>query len=333
MKNKKIIILTIVAVTVIASAAAYIALIPEEDKKNNTNQNIEDPNGNQNETGGEGSKNYYFYSFENGMNGWTKNGLDLDHPPINWSVETTTNESYSDNSSVKFYLDNINDAGKIWMEKFFDVEKNSLYDVDVRYKFGTSDFGTVNLFKIITTISVDNISNRDDLVYQGETGNNKESEEFVWLNKSIDSIIETNENGSIYINIGVWGSHETNRTYYVDDVNITIKKVKPVENTMDLSGNWTLKNYDFLGELTSEQNVTISQNGSSVTIEFEDNTTCTGTVINNTLQNPLVDTDYLIKGCDFGGLDIDTIFIIDENNLKTETPGCETCNPSEFTKQ
>lgn len=276
-------------------------------------------------------KEYYEYSFEEGLNDWNPDGTDLDDPPINWSVEKTDNISYSGNSSVKLYLENFNDAGKIWMEKIFNVKKNTIYEVSVEYKFGTTDWGEFNLFNIITTISADMVTKRDDLVYREDTGHHTDTEDLVWLDKSYDSIVETDSDGIIYINIGVWGNWETTRTYYVDDVNISIIELDPIDEYPDLSGNWTLKNYDFMGNLTSEKNVTINQEDGEVTIEFEMGIPCTGTIVKNTMDNSFVDTDFIIKGCDFGGLGIDTIYIINETSMKTEMPTCETCNPSIFT--
>ncbi len=277
-------------------------------------------------------KEYYEYSFEEGLNGWTANGTDLDNPPINWSVEKTDNISYIGDSSVKFYLENFNDAGKIWMEKVFDVKKNTMYEVSLSYKFGTTDWGEFNLFNIITTISPEKVTKRDDLVYREDTGHHTENEDLVWLNKTYDSIIETDSDGIVYINIGVWGNWETTRTYYVDDVNISITELETIEEYPDLSGNWTLKNYDFMGNLTGEKNVTLNQNNGEITIEFEMGIPCTGKIVRNTMANPFVETEFIIKGCDFGGLGIDTIFIINETSMKTEMPACETCNPSIFTR-
>lgn len=277
--------------------------------------------------------NDYFekkYSFENDMQGWKKNGTDLDNPPINWSINRSNEMSTNGYYSVRFYLENYNDAGKIWIEKTFDVEPNSIYEVKISYKFATADFGDVNLFNIINTVLGDSFDGRDNLNYEGDTGHHSDARDFVWLDKEYDYVVETDENAQIYINIGVWGSWETTRTYYLDELNISLEKLEPIDEYPDISGVWNLKNYNWKGNLTSEENVTIVQDGGDVEIQFELGMNTQGMIIKNNIDNPYKNTDFVIKGCDFRGLGINVIYIINESYMVTEIPLCESCNPSVF---
>lgn len=63
--------------------------------------------------------------FERGFDGWTANGTDLDNPPDQWSIEPPQDMASKGKTSLKFYLDNVNDAGKIWIERSFNVEPQS----------------------------------------------------------------------------------------------------------------------------------------------------------------------------------------------------------------
>ncbi|MFO8077161.1 MAG: hypothetical protein R6U21_00760, partial [Thermoplasmatota archaeon] len=85
------------------------------------------------------------FSFDENMQGWQKDGTDLDDPPINWTVEHTTTMAYNGTGAVKLYLNNMNDAGKIWMEKAFTVTPNTAYEITVSYYFATRDYGEFNL--------------------------------------------------------------------------------------------------------------------------------------------------------------------------------------------
>ncbi len=274
-----------------------------------------------------------FYSFESDMQGWEINGTDLDNPPINWSVERSDNMSTHGNYSVKFYLENFNDAGKIWMGKTYNVDPNAIYEVKISYNFATSDFGDLNLFNIITTALGTSFSGRDDLNYEGDTGHHTEEEGFVWLDKEFEYIVETEDNGEIYINIGVWGSWETTRTYYVDGLNITIEKLESIDNYPNLSGNWTLKHYNWEGNLTMQENVTIVQDEGNIEIQFEFGLPVQGKIIKNKIEKPYKETDFIIKGIDFRGLGINVIYLINESYMITEIPACESCNPSIFLRQ
>ena len=272
------------------------------------------------------------YSFENDMQGWKQNGTDLDNPPINWSVERSSDRATDGNYSIKLFLSNLNDAGKIWMEKYFDVTPLALYSVNVSYRFATADFGDFNLFQLITTVCGDGFSGMDDLNYEGDTGHHLETEGFIWVDKSFDYIVEIDAQGQIYVNIGVWGTWETDRTYYVDEVNITIERVETLAAYPDVSGVWMVQHFNFMGNMTAEENVTVIQDNSSVEFQFQVDGSVQGWIVRNTISNPEFDTEFIIKGVDFRGLGINVIYIVNESSMITELPMCETCNPSVFSR-
>lgn len=217
MKNNKkigVFIAALIVATAIIATGIYVTQIPKD----------------------EGIENLHNFPFEKGMDGWKADGTDLDNPPIEWSIERTDNYSYAGNHSVRLYLDNMNDAGKIWMEKNFSVKPGVLYTVNVSYMFGTTDYGEFNLFKIITGAYSKNPEKRSDLLIQGDTGHHTdEQEEVVWLDKNYSFNVISDENGTIYVNIGVWGTWETPRTYYVDGLSISIEEIS-YENLPDIEG-------------------------------------------------------------------------------------------------
>ena len=104
-----------------------------------------------------GTEATYYYSFEYGMQGWVADGTDLEigDGEIDWSITRTREEQYHGNYSLKYYLDNINDAGKIWIEKPFRVRPYGNYEVTVSYRFGSQDYGPINLWTIITGVFSD----------------------------------------------------------------------------------------------------------------------------------------------------------------------------------
>lgn len=105
------------------------------------------------------------------------------------------------------------------------------------------------------------------------------------------------------------------------------------ESYPKIEGNWILKHYNFEGNLTKIENVRIVTNKENVTIFTGNEILCIGTIINNNLPFPQNITKYIIMGCDFRGLGIDTIYIYNNSFLKTEIPQCESCNPSIFTRK
>ena len=144
------------------------------------------------------------FSFENGMEEWCPRGTDLDDPPIEWSIERTQEIAWDGNASLKLYLENYNDAGKIWIEQSFDVSPNTRYHVNVRYSFASAAYGDFNLWVIIAGVSSESPQTAEDLTYQGDAGNGADEDVgYVWLDKSYDFRLKSGTDGAIYVFIGI----------------------------------------------------------------------------------------------------------------------------------
>jgi len=160
-------------------------------------------------------------SFETGLDGFASDGTDLDDPPIEWSIERTQEEADEGAWSVRLDLDNLNDAGKIWIERAFALERGAAYDIEVSYAFGTSDFGDVNTWTIIAGVDPESPEVADDLTFQGSTSTGEDEEVgVVWLDKSHALTATAGASGELWVSLGVWGTSEFPRTYYLDDIRI-----------------------------------------------------------------------------------------------------------------
>lgn len=168
----------------------------------------------------------HFFSFEEGLENWETRGTDLDNPLVDWSIDVSENLASHGETSAMYYLSNVNDAGKIWIERSFDVDPNTNYRVDISYNFVSADYGDFNLWTIITGVHKTSPETRDDLVFQGDTGNEADSNVgFKWMNKSYDFTIESSSEGEIYVTLGVWGTWETDRIYFIDNVEIEFEEI------------------------------------------------------------------------------------------------------------
>ena len=163
------------------------------------------------------------FTFEDQLEGWTPAGTDLDDPPVDWSIERSDEEAESGSHSLRLFLNNMNDAGKIWVQRPFQVSPDQQYKVEVSFSFGTADFGSVNHWSIITGAHLDAPLTREELTFQDETANGSESDVGLrWLEKSYTLTIASDSEGEIWVTVGVWGRWETPRTYYVDNLRIRI---------------------------------------------------------------------------------------------------------------
>lgn len=130
----------------------------------------------------------FSYSFEDGFHEWETKAMDtLDNGSLaEWNIEHTTEVEGDTPGAARFFLDNKTDAAKIWMERSFSLEPNQSYNVDISYNFGTSVFGIVNVWKIITGVHLQSPETHHDHVFQEETNHDKGKEAGLeWLEKKI----------------------------------------------------------------------------------------------------------------------------------------------------
>jgi len=122
--------------------------------------------------------------------------------------------------AIMLYLHNTNEAGKIWIERLFEAEPNGSYQVHVEYDFASADWKDTGLWTIIT--GVVSAPLESELILQGDTSNNAKPEDgFVWLRKNYDFNVKSGADGKVYVLVGVSGTPETARTYYVDNMTIS----------------------------------------------------------------------------------------------------------------
>jgi hypothetical protein len=161
-------------------------------------------------------------SFEAGLDGFVPDGADLDDPPIEWEIERTDERADDGVWSVRLELENLNDAGKIWIERRFDLEPGRVYDVELSYAFASADFGDINAWTIIAGATPTEPESAADLPFQGSTANGADDDVgFVWLERSHDLTVTTGASGEAWLALGVWGTSEFTRSYHLDDVRVS----------------------------------------------------------------------------------------------------------------
>ena len=62
---------------------------------------------------------------------------------------------------------------------------------------------------------------REDLTYHGSTSHGEGADAgYLWTDKSYALIAKTDEEGRLYVSLGIWGTWENPRTYHLDDIRI-----------------------------------------------------------------------------------------------------------------
>jgi hypothetical protein len=168
-------------------------------------------------------------SFEESAAGFVADATDVEDPMVDWTVQRTDAFASDGETSMAIAVDNVNDQAKVWIEReILDLKPDTEYIVDLSFDFGSSDWGDVNLWTLF--VHADGISptvwEDFDGAYMTDTGNGAMDEAGVlWDQKIVSIPATTAADGRIHVAIGVWGTYEVARTYYVDDVDVTVARV------------------------------------------------------------------------------------------------------------
>lgn len=167
-----------------------------------------------------------FYSFEDDLQGWTSRAADVESGSgfIDWSV--TRAQEYLDGEdgtfSIRFDLNNLNNKGKIWMERAFAVEPGRKYKVSVDYALHSQDCGDAPRFRLITGVFRSPPETADDLANSFQEKTTSTGCTWGWLHKSYDFTIKSKKKDTLYVVIGIWGTQVAHRTYNIDSVSVTV---------------------------------------------------------------------------------------------------------------
>ncbi|MBP6965189.1 MAG: hypothetical protein KBC96_12360 [Armatimonadetes bacterium] len=178
----------------------------------------------------------YWYSFENSMDGWAADAADA-MPGPNWYINPSLDRATAGQWSLIMHMDNYNDATKIWIEKSFIVPPGRVYDVSLRWSFASRDWGMANLFNIIASVGGKDPESMADFVTIGHTGNGASSDiGYKWMTKTYTkqvtpASVDGLGSGVIWIGLGVWGTWETPRTYYLDNLYVDISPAVAYQTT------------------------------------------------------------------------------------------------------
>ena len=167
-----------------------------------------------------------FSGFEGGdLDGWTPRAVDVEDPPVAWSITRSTERPFEGQGSAKFDVANFNDAAKVWLERAFDVTPGARYDVTVSYAFATPDF-LVGSWQVITFARDEAPRSAKDLNFIGNTYKGDEGAGYRWLSKSYTTEVVATD-GTLHVGVGVWGTFESANVYYVD--NLRVERVEVAE--------------------------------------------------------------------------------------------------------
>ena len=164
----------------------------------------------------------YNEGFEEGFGGWTG---DADVPPdpnnpgsnVDWNVSRETSPAKSGQHSVKLYIDGSQDDGTVWIEKGLSAKRNSQIRVKVSFEV-YSESESFNVIAAVVGFSgTSNPEVEADFAVLGQA-----NEVSGWKRYAHTVTLKTDSSGEVWVALGISVRWETEMTYNLDDVEVTI---------------------------------------------------------------------------------------------------------------
>lgn len=168
------------------------------------------------------------FSFDAGLDDWSPRSRELGEPASPWEVSRSEELARTGSGSVKLRLDNLGGAGRIWIERRYEVEPHQRYDVEITLELASADFGGVDAWSLIAGAAPESPAATGAFNVAGTTDNGgTEDQGLQWVEKSGTMQVLSDDDGELFVYVGVWGTSVGDRTFHVDDVKVTMTRVGP----------------------------------------------------------------------------------------------------------
>jgi hypothetical protein len=164
----------------------------------------------------------YNESFEQDFGGWIENA---DAPPdpnnpgryVAWNVSRVMYPAHSGQYSLSLYVDGRQDDGLVWVEKKILVKKNSQIQIKVSFEFYSEQESFNVIASVCAYAGISTPEVEADFAVLGQA-----NEVAGWKNYVYETILQASYSGEIWVAVGITVRWETEMTYNIDDVTVTI---------------------------------------------------------------------------------------------------------------
>jgi len=164
----------------------------------------------------------YDEGFEEDFGGWEG---DADVPPdpnnpgslVDWNVTRVTSPVKSGQHSVELYIDGKQDDGTVWIEKELLARKNSQIQVKISFEFYSESESFNVIAGVVGFAGTSNPEVEADFTVLGQA-----NEVSGWKRYTHTATLNTGSSGEVWVAVGISVRWETEMTYNLDDVEVTI---------------------------------------------------------------------------------------------------------------
>jgi len=164
----------------------------------------------------------YDEDFEQDLGEWMKDAdlpLDPNNPghPVAWNISRVTSLSYSGQYSLELYIDGRQDDGTIWIEKQIQAKNNTQIHLRISFEFYSEQESFNLIADVCAYAGIPNPTLEEDFVVLGPA-----NEVAGWKRYTHQKTLDTDSSGEVWVALGITVRWETEMTYNIDDVKITV---------------------------------------------------------------------------------------------------------------
>lgn len=164
-------------------------------------------------------------SFESDLGRWSARTLDLGAPPVAYEVVRSSERALDGTQSVRLRVANQAGQPKVFLQRRYETEKDQTYTIDVTLGFASADSVGAAPWRLIVGAAPDSVRRMVDGDAPGLTSNNSAgSAGYVWSTRRYALEARSDADGELFLYVGVWATSPGTRTYYVDNVKVTLTR-------------------------------------------------------------------------------------------------------------
>lgn len=140
------------------------------------------------------------------------------------SVAAATDQASAGVRSVRFDLANPNGQGKVWIMRQVQATPGQSYSAQVSLKLGVAEPAGAAPWKVIAGLQAPEPLLTAQLGFQDETSSAPGNGAFSWVAKSYTVAAKADDEGRLWLTLGIWGTSPGTRTYWVDEVRVALTR-------------------------------------------------------------------------------------------------------------
>lgn len=165
------------------------------------------------------------YSFETTLEGWNASAADVGAG--SWNADSSTERATVGARSLRIVLANPGGAGKVWVSRKLEVTANMRYTVDLSFDLATADHVAADAWKLIVGARTSLPAGPSALDFQGDTSSGTATTTgAIWVKKRFTLTAQADDEGSLYLTVGVWGTTPATRSYWIDGVRAVLTRME-----------------------------------------------------------------------------------------------------------